>query len=983
MVLQMLYTSDIHNSDRLPVFTPVKTTVFAALLVTVNAASALNIVCPPDATTNVRLAAKEIRRYVYLRTGELLQLAQSGDGILLKVEPSLTTQGYRLKTQGKSLTISGGSDIAVLYGAYAFAEKLGVRFYLHGDVIPDARVPLVIPLLDETREPLFELRGIQPFHDFMEGPDWWNQDDYLAYLSQLSKLRMNFLGLHCYPEGGVGPEPLVWIGVTNDLAPDGKPKFSYPAFWANTLKGTWGYAPMKTSEYTGGAGLAFATDDYGPEVMAGLLPRPATLEQCNDMFDRVGRQMGVVFAKARQLGIKTCIGTETPLTVPKSLRDRLQNLGMDPTDTNTVRALYTGMFKRISQLYPVDYYWLWTPEDWTWGGNKPGQLEATILDIQTALSALKDLGAPFTLATSGWVLGPAHNRAALDDFLPKSSPMSCINRQVGHEGVEPAFANVIGRPKWAIPWMENDPNMVGPQPWVARMRHDAVDARRYGCTGLFGIHWRTKALAMNVASLAAAGWDQSWVPDSYDTQPAKPTKSSEGALGGSVAHFNEPVADASVPAVYQNVRYNLDGYSLTVPDGTYAVTLQFNEPAYSAAGKRVFGCVIQGKQVFTNLDVFARVGQNRALDLSFAAVAVTNGTLRIAFTKEVEFPCIAGIVVHGKTKPNNQLPGEAFTRKINCGGEKVADYEADRVSGGTAPPSPRDRGMPAHDFYADFARASFGDNMAEPAGAILAKMDGLAMPQVSDWKNGPGNLVPNPEPWSAIEPRYALVNDLAALRSQVQGEGNLDRFDYWLNTWRGAATMAEVSCIRGQLDRAMTEKKHEEALKYRVQLASAWSRLLTLQTEIVSTPGELGTIANLEQHTRKESRFLDAHDADLTKVLGAPLPAEAVPSQCYTGPARLIVPTVRDMALKGEALSLRIIALDKQPVRAILIKTRPLGKGEWRTLKASHQGRAVWQARLPAASEDFEYSIEAQTADNAILRWPVTAPTLNQTVVVN
>jgi len=33
----------------------------------------------------------------------------------------------------------------VLYGAYTFAEKLGVRFYLDGDVIPDARIPFAIP----------------------------------------------------------------------------------------------------------------------------------------------------------------------------------------------------------------------------------------------------------------------------------------------------------------------------------------------------------------------------------------------------------------------------------------------------------------------------------------------------------------------------------------------------------------------------------------------------------------------------------------------------------------------------------------------------------------------------------------------------------------------------------------------------------------------------------------------------------------------
>ena len=105
--------------------------------------------------------------------------------------------------------------------------------------------------------------------------------------------------------------------------------------------------------------------------------------------------------------------------------------------------------------------------------------------------------------------------------------MSCINRSVGHDPVEAAFANIHGRPKWAIPWMENDPNLVAYQPWAGRMRHDAVDAKRLGCDGLLGIHWRTKALAPNVSALAGAAWDQSWVPAAYDISPVKAFKNTQ------------------------------------------------------------------------------------------------------------------------------------------------------------------------------------------------------------------------------------------------------------------------------------------------------------------------------------------------------------------------------------------------------------------------------------------------------------------------
>jgi hypothetical protein len=944
-----------------------------ALLPLTGLAAAWEISCPPDAPPNTQLAAREVRRYVYLRTGELLGISNDPsdrtERISFQLDPALSPQQYRLKTTGTNLTISGGSDVAVLYGSYAFAEKLGVRFYLHGDVIPDERVPLVIPQLDETCQPLFETRGIQPFHDFQEGPDWWNQDDWLAYVGQLPKLRMNFIGLHCYPEGGVGPEPLVWIGRPEDCDAQGRVTFSYGSAWASTDRGgMWGSASVKTGEFAGGASQLFATDHHAPEVMAGLIPRPATPAQCNELFNRVGTQMRTVFAAAKALGVKTCIGTETPLTIPTAVRTRC-------TDAKT---LYTGMFKRIAAACPVDYYWLWTPEGWTWSGNNPAQLEATKQDLQAALAALDELGNPFTLATCGWVLGPAHDRAALDEFLPKTSPMSCINREVGHAGVEPAFANLSGRPKWAIPWLENDPNMVGPQPWVARMRHDAVDARRYGCTGLLGIHWRTKALTMNIAALAAASWDQSWVPAGFDTTPVKPTKGGEGALGGQVVAFNQPVAGTPVSAIYQDVRYDLNGYRLALPNGSYTVTLQLNEPHYAAAGKRVFGVSLQGRQVISNLDIFARVGRNQALDLSFPDIVVSDGTLRLDCTREVEFPCLAGMVIEGRTTAANQLAAESISRLINCGGGAVAGYEADRVSGATAPPSPRHRAMPSDDFYQDFARANFGPAVAAAAGAIFTKTDGVNMPQASDWKNGPGNLVPNPAPWSEVGKRHAFVADFAALRPQVQGAGNLERFDYWLNTWRGAAAMAEACCVRGELDKLMAAKDFPAALRARTSLARLWERLLSLQTSIVSTPGELGTIANLEQHTRRGSGFVEGHDAALAAGLGKPLPTECAVTGAYSGPARLIVPTVRGAVNRGESLQLTIIALNQPPVEAVTVLHRPLGHGGWQTLPARHLGRSVWQAQLPPATDDFEYQITA----GSDLVWPATAPQLNQTVVV-
>jgi len=184
------------------------------------------ILCPAGAPPLVRLAASEIRRYIFQRTGELLPIkaTAAAKAIALQVDTSLQPQQYRLQTHDNTLTISGGTPVAVLYGAYHFVEKLGVRFYLHGDVIPDGKIPFQLPVLDEAHTPLFPLRGVNPWGSHPFGFDAWGADDYKAIFTQLAKLRMNFLGLHCYPEGAPYAEPTVWMGLTGDFDQQGRVK---------------------------------------------------------------------------------------------------------------------------------------------------------------------------------------------------------------------------------------------------------------------------------------------------------------------------------------------------------------------------------------------------------------------------------------------------------------------------------------------------------------------------------------------------------------------------------------------------------------------------------------------------------------------------------------------------------------------------------------------------------------------------------------
>jgi len=265
---------------------------------------------------------------------------------------------------------------------------------------------------------------------------------------------------------------------------------------------------MKTSQYIFGSSQLFDCDDYSSDIMRNLCPQPTIPEECNLLFNRTGEMLNNVFSYAHRLGIKTCVGTEIPLTVPETIRKPIKTEGKKISDSDVIKELYEGIFTRIKRAYSIDYYWLWTPENWTWKGASETEISSTCKDLLAAVTAKEKIKAPFQLATCGWVLGPPNNLTIFDVMLPKNVSFSCLNRNVGFSPVEITFGKILGRAKWAIPWLEDDPALTSPQLWVKRMHRDATDALKYGCTGLIGIHWRTRILDQNISALAHLGWSR-------------------------------------------------------------------------------------------------------------------------------------------------------------------------------------------------------------------------------------------------------------------------------------------------------------------------------------------------------------------------------------------------------------------------------------------------------------------------------------------
>ena len=488
------------------------------------------------ADLQIELAAKEIQRYIYLRTGILADInslkeenAELKKNVILlatsqqykkNVAEFKTEQDYYLASQPEQgLLILGASPIGVLYGAYQFVESgLGVSFELQGDIIPDEKLKeITLTGFDEGFSPSFSLRGIQPFHDFPEGPDYWTEEDYQAVITQLPKMRMNFIGFHTYPEsephsGWNRAEPNVWIGTKDEFNPNGTVNTAYPVLHANTGTCSWDYYPVRTSDYSFGASQLFDTDVFGTDFMKNKSEWPHSDAENIEIVNSMGKILNHSFTWAKDLGVKTCIGTEVPLLIPQQVKKRLQAKGKNPDAPEVKKEIYTGLFSRIMATHPLDYYWFWTPEGWTWQGENNDELKQTETDLLIAMQSAHEVNVPFQLATCGWVLGPKHDRLAFDKLLPKSWPFSCINRQQGFTPVESGFKDLKGRPKWEISWIEDDPGLTIPQLWAGRVRKDALDAYKYGCDGLMGIHWRTMVLSPAFKALTDAGWNT----DSYN-----------------------------------------------------------------------------------------------------------------------------------------------------------------------------------------------------------------------------------------------------------------------------------------------------------------------------------------------------------------------------------------------------------------------------------------------------------------------------------
>lgn len=131
--------------------------------------------------------------------------------------------------------------------------------------------------------------------------------------------------------------------------------------------------------------------------------------------------------------------------------------------------------------------------------------------------------------------------------------------------------------------------------------------------------------------------------------------------GGNLSATNNNIQGSILQDIYQSERWGEFSYNLPVDNGQYDITLQFAEIYWDEVGDRVLHVDIEGARMISDLDIFAEVGSNAALDRVVEGVNVSDGILTLRFSARNDAAKLAGLVVRGLDSTVVPTPTPVFT----------------------------------------------------------------------------------------------------------------------------------------------------------------------------------------------------------------------------------------------------------------------------------------------------------------------------------
>jgi hypothetical protein len=497
----------------------------------------------PEASNQEVLAARELQTYLYSIARKKLAIRELDNGqsdgrpaIIVGTVKSLpkiaaghleqvarlamgTEEAFDLHigAQGGTATalILANEPIGALYGAYTFLEKLGIGFYLGGDVYPGDHVSLQVPEMDEFWNPALPIRGCVIWYNFLNGPMTWDLEDYKYFFDQMVKMKANLVS---FPEYGYG---LTNYESGGNLVP-GVPFHTSENYGWGTVRG------MKTGEFGFGTGQFFTALVFGSKATTDAKNAQDAIRRSQELFAQAVR-----YAKRR--GIKVCLGFQ---------------LDSVPDDAH-IKDVDSRLRVLVSKYPSIDYIWFWQCEAGSMESNVfpagtalPDSVQRLIpqfdylpdrkrfkkknravegarmaIYIQKAYDSLKAITPQKRVVISGWGgdkwMFFSDLFLGLDRILPKDVIFSALDNI--DPSWEPNVSKFYGelpddRERWAIPWWESDGggtrhDQFMPQCNVKPFSVLLPDVTRKGCKGVLGIHWRTRAVEEVARYMVDFAWN--------------------------------------------------------------------------------------------------------------------------------------------------------------------------------------------------------------------------------------------------------------------------------------------------------------------------------------------------------------------------------------------------------------------------------------------------------------------------------------------
>lgn len=161
-----------------------------------------------------------------------------------------------------------------------------------------------------------------------------------------------------------------------------------------------------------------------------------------------------------------------------------------------------------------------------------------------------------------------------------------------------------------------------------------------------------------------------------------------GYSGGTAYSNGATVSGTSDPTLYATERYGSSSYAAPVANGNYLVTLYFSENYQTSAGSRIFNVLMEGKQVISNLDIYAKAG-SKAAYVTENQVAVSDGEINIEFVSVTQNATINAIkisllsvsgepIVKFTVNPLNPKPAQTVTVDASASSDpngSIASYK--------------------------------------------------------------------------------------------------------------------------------------------------------------------------------------------------------------------------------------------------------------------------------------------------------------------